>query len=203
MLQDSSVPERHHAALERAFRQVTTLSELVEALLLLRRADSDPLRSGEAVPVNLADLVREIAQEFTEREPQRAADLSVAAVDEAFVTGHAMLIAAAVRNLLSNAFKFTCAGQRILVSVSSTGSWCSVVVEDGGPGVLPSDRERVFDPFFRSGEARGSYDGVGLGLPILRRVARAHGGDVRLDDSAHGGARFELSLPAWSPRKPA
>jgi signal transduction histidine kinase len=202
-LQDSSLPERHRAAVERAFRQATTLSELVEALLLLRRADSDPLLGGEAVPVNLADLVREITQEFTEREPQRADDLSITAVDEAFVTGHAMLIAAAIRNLLSNAFKFTRVGQRILVSVSSTAAWCSVTVEDGGPGVLSSDRERVFDPFFRSGEARGSQEGVGLGLPILRRVARSHGGDVRLGESTLGGARFELSLPAWSPRKPA
>jgi signal transduction histidine kinase len=199
-LQDSSLPEQQRTALERAFRQVTTLIELVEALLLLRRADSDPLRGGEAVPVNLADLVREIAREFVVREPQRAGDISVAAVDEAFVTGHAMLMAAAVRNLLSNAFKFTRAGQRILVAVSSKGNWRSVIVEDGGPGVLPSDRERVFDPFFRSGEARGNFDGVGLGLAILRRVARAHGGDVRLGESALGGARFELSLPAWSPR---
>jgi signal transduction histidine kinase len=199
-LQDSSLSEQHRAALGRAFGQVTTLIELVEALLLLRRADSDPLRGGEAVPVNLADLVREIAREFVEREPRREGDLSVAAVDEAFVTGHAMLIAAAVRNLLSNAFKFTHAGQRILVSISSIDDWRSVIVEDGGPGIPSSDRERVFDPFFRSGEARGNFDGVGLGLPILRRVARAHGGDVRLGESALGGARFELSLPAWSPR---
>ena len=116
------------------------------------------------------------------------------------MAGHAMLIAAAVRNLLSNAFKFTHAGQRILVSISSIDGWRSVIVEDGGRGIPSSDRERVFDPFFRSGEARGNFDGVGLGLPILRRVARAHGGDVSLGESPLGGSRFELSLPAWSPR---
>ncbi len=198
-LQDSSLPEKHRSGLERAFREVNALGDLVEALLLLRRADSDPLRDGETIPVNLADVVRDLTREFAGRQPQRAADLSVEAADEAFVAGHATLITAAIRNLLSNAFKFTRAGQRIRVAVASTGDRCTVVVEDAGPGIPPPDRERVFDPFFRGGEARGSFDGVGLGLPILRRLARAHGGDVRLDESVLGGARFELSLPAWKP----
>jgi two-component system OmpR family sensor kinase len=200
-LQDSSLPERHRPGLERAFREVTTLSNLVEALLLLRRADSDPLRGGDAIPVNLGDVVRNLAREIAARQPERAADLSVAAPDEAFATGHAVLLAAAIGNLLSNAFKFTRAGQSIRVTVTSGDDQCSVVVEDAGPGVPPSDRERVFDPFYRGGEARSSFDGVGLGLPILRRVARAHGGDVRLDQSTLGGARFELSLPAWTSRR--
>jgi signal transduction histidine kinase len=200
-LQEASMSERHRSGLERALREVNTLSDLVEALLLLRRADSVPLHDGDTVPVNLADVVREIAQELTSRQPQRAPDLSVAAGDETFIAGHGTLITAAIRNLLTNAFKFTRTAQPIRVAVTSEGDRCTVVVEDGGPGVPSPDRERVFDPFFRSGEARGSLDGVGLGLPILRRVARAHGGDVRLEESSLGGARFELSLPAWKPRE--
>ena len=197
-LQDSSMPERHRAGMERALGEARTLTELVEALLLLRRADFDPVGDAGTVPVNIADLIRDLALEFAERLPARVQDFSIDAVDEAFVTGHAMLLGAALRNLLSNAFKFTHAGQRVHVTVSTTGERCVVVVEDGGPGIPLSDRERVFDPFFRGSEARGDYEGVGLGLPILRRVARAHGGDVRLLESALGGARFELSLPAWA-----
>jgi two-component system OmpR family sensor kinase len=75
-----------------------------------------------------------------------------------------------------------------------------VVVEDGGRGIAAEDRDRIFDPFFRGAEARASHDGFGLGLPILRRVARAHGGDVAVSASALGGARFELRLPGWMPR---
>lgn len=199
-LQDSSLPEQHRAGLERALREVRTLADLVEALLLLRRADSDPLSAGGAIPVNLGDAVRDVAREIADRLPQRAGDLSLEAADEAFVTGHPVLLGAAISNLLSNAFKFTSPGQRIQVTVASAGDRCTVVVEDGGPGIPLSDRDRVFDPFFRTGEARGNFEGLGLGLPILRRVARAHGGDVRLDVSALGGARFELSLPAWASR---
>jgi two-component system OmpR family sensor kinase len=77
--------------------------------------------------------------------------------------------------------------------------WASVFVEDAGPGIDASERERLFDPFFRGTEARANNSGFGLGLPILRRVARVHGGDVAVERSSLGGARFELQLPRWRP----
>jgi two-component system OmpR family sensor kinase len=86
------------------------------------------------------------------------------------------------------------------VTVLTCRGTCQVVVEDGGPGIAPEERERIFDPFYRGSEARARHEGFGLGLPILRRVARAHGGDVNVSASPLGGARFELSLPGWAPR---
>jgi signal transduction histidine kinase len=200
-LMDESLPERHRAGLHRAWGETRALSELVEALLLLRRADSEFRPEGEeATPVNLGDLARDLVREFAERWPKRAGDLALAAEDEALVAGHPTLLGSAIRNLISNALKFTDAGQPVRVSVSSGKGACVVVVEDSGPGIPPSDRERVFDPFFRGGEARTSHEGFGLGLPILRRVARAHGGDVQLSESPLGGARFEIRLPEWAQR---
>jgi two-component system OmpR family sensor kinase len=75
---------------------------------------------------------------------------------------------------------------------------CRVVVEDAGAGVAAGDRDNIFDTFYRGAEARASKEGFGLGLPILRRVARAHGGDVLVTQSTLGGARFELILSGWS-----
>lgn len=197
-LQDASLAEPHREGLRRAWDQTRALTELVEALLLLRRTESEPARGEEtAVPINMGDIARDLARELSGRLPDRAGDVEVLADDEALVTGHAALLASAVRNLLSNALKFTRAGQPVRVSVSSNGGRCTVVVEDGGPGIPASDRERVFDPFYRGGEARTSHEGFGLGLPILRRVARAHGGEVEVSASPLGGARFELTLPAW------
>ena len=73
----------------------------------------------------------------------------------------------------------------------------AVVVEDDGPGVPPAERERVWERFVRLDEARSrDAGGSGLGLAIVAEIARAHGGSVRLDDAALGGARFTLSLPA-------
>ncbi len=200
-LQDETLTGAQREGIRRSWEQSRALTDLVEALLLLRRADSlGAENGGAALPVNLADTVRETARALLERSPERAADVCVTAGDEALVAGHATLLASAVRNLLLNALKFTRAGEPVRVSVRAEGRECAVVVEDGGPGIPAEERDRVFDPFFRGGEARSSQDGFGLGLAILRRVARSHGGDVRVSESILGGARLELKLPAWEPR---
>ena len=200
-LASPDLAERHRSGLRSAEQRVRALSDLVEALLLLRRAD--PPHTGmqdEFVPVNLGDLVRETGRELLNTTPERAKDLQIEAEDEILVAGHGVLLGSAIRNLLSNALKFTRPGERVEVEVFAEDSACCVVVEDAGRGIAPDQRERVFDPFYRDPEARASHDGFGLGLHILRQVARAHGGEVVALESVLGGARFELRLPAWAPR---
>jgi len=200
-LQDPSLSPRARESLDRALVQGRAMSDLVEALLLLRGFDQDPGIRGElSQPVNLSDLVRDVERELREPALERVSDLEVAAEDEVLVAGHSTLLASAIRNLLSNALKFTSAGQPVSVRVFNGTGRGTVVVEDAGPGIAEGDRERVFDPFYRSAEARAAHDGFGLGLPILRRVARAHGGDVLVSSSSLGGARFELFLPSWVSR---
>jgi signal transduction histidine kinase len=184
--------------LTRANDQVRQMSELVDALLILRRVDAGSDSELDAItPVKLGDLARDASRELLERIPHRSGDLRIEAEDEVLVAGHATLILSAVRNLLSNALKFTRDGEAVVTTVTARDGLGVVVVEDSGLGVAPEDRERIFDPFFRSAEARASRDGFGLGLPVLRRVARAHGGDVVVSSSPLGGARFEMSLPLW------
>ena len=200
-MQDGSLSAPAREGLRHAREQSRAMSDLLEALLLLRRAEpgsngNEDLRQ----PVNLSDLVRDLEHELRAADAARGPDLDVVTEDEVLVPGHAALLASAIRNLLSNALKFTTGGQRVRVLVLRADGRGIVVVEDAGPGIPPEDMERVFDLFFRSAEARAGREGFGLGLPILRRVARAHGGDVTLTRSNLGGARFELSLPAWSAR---
>jgi len=197
-LQDPALPPARRDGLNRAWAQTRDLGELVDALLLLRRSESTGRVGIEsAAPVNLADVARDLAREVADRFPARVRDVEIVAGDEALVAGDASLLASAVRNLLTNALKFTRPAQPVRVTVSEDGDRCEVVVEDGGSGIPASDRDRVFDPFYRGGEARAGSEGFGLGLPILRRVARAHGGDVTLTTSLLGGARFQMCLPVW------
>ncbi len=199
-MQDESLAPPVRDGLDRARQQARAMSDLVEALLLLRRLE--PGLNGHVdlqQPVNLSDLVQDVVLEFRIANQERKADFDLAAEDEVLVAGHSTLLASAIRNLLSNAFKFTSAGQKVRVHVLNVDGRGTVLVEDGGSGVTSEDQERVFDPFFRSAEARAGRDGFGLGLPILRRVARAHGGDVLLTPSPLGGSRFTLSLPTWAP----
>ena len=199
-LSDVALPPRDRHSLQRAAEQAHAMSELVEALLLLRRADLPSSgAAAEFATVDLRDLACDVVTELRAREMVRDADLEVDAREEVLVRGNATLLAAALRNLLINAFKFTDAGEPVRVAIAGGAGLGTVTVEDGGPGIPPEDRERIFDPFFRGAEARAARDGVGLGLPISLRVARAHGGDVRVSESTLGGARFDLRLPAITP----
>ena len=68
-------------------------------------------------------------------------------------------------------------------------------VEHRGPGVADTDRERIFEPFYRGRTAGATLEGSGLGLAIVRQIARAHGGDVAFTPVEGGGSRFTVTLP--------
>ena len=100
-----------------------------------------------------------------------------------------------VAKLIENAAKFSPPGTTILVSGQSLGGETVIAVADQGRGVAPEDRARVFDRFYR-GASASSVPGSGLGLAISRGIARAHGGEIRLEAGPAGsGAVFTISIP--------
>ncbi|MFC6704900.1 ATP-binding protein [Flexivirga alba] len=100
-----------------------------------------------------------------------------------------------VRNLVDNAIRH--AEREVLVTTTTDSAGAALLtVDDDGRGIDPADRERVFDRFVRLDEGRSRGEGgFGLGLAIVRELARSSGGDVRVEDSPLGGARFAVSLP--------
>jgi two-component system, OmpR family, osmolarity sensor histidine kinase EnvZ len=96
-------------------------------------------------------------------------------------------------NLLDNALKY---GRFVQLKLYRKGNRIEFAVEDDGPGIDAGRREEAFRPFHRLDEGRNLQSGgIGLGLAIARDIARAHGGDVRLEDSALGGLRAVIWLP--------
>jgi two-component system sensor histidine kinase KdpD len=99
----------------------------------------------------------------------------------------------AVRNVVENALKYS--NDAVLVVVETEDQTVTISVEDHGPGIPPSEREHLFEPFFRGSAVSGKASGTGLGLAITREIVAAHGGSVRIEDPEPPGARFVISLP--------
>jgi signal transduction histidine kinase/CheY-like chemotaxis protein len=101
-------------------------------------------------------------------------------------------------NLLSNAIKFTPDGGQILVVGRRLGNHVEITVTDTGAGMTPEDQDRAFLEFTQVGDAHQRKGGTGLGLALARRLAQAHGGDVRVDSELGYGCRFTVTLPSGS-----
>jgi signal transduction histidine kinase len=113
------------------------------------------------------------------------------------VLGDADLLRRLLDNLLSNAVRHTPPGGSVTVSAQRDGGGWQIAVADTGPGVPAALRPRLFDRFSRGdGARRRDSGGAGLGLSLCAAIAAAHGGDIAIDDTAPGGARFVVRLPA-------
>ena len=151
---------------------------------------------GERERLRLDALASACADERADQAAAAAVELRVDAPDAVIVVGDERLLARAVGNLIDNALRHGGAGGAVDVSVRRQAGGATLEVADGGPGIAPGQRERVFDRFHRGSAAAAG--GSGLGLPIARMVAEAHGGTLAIAEREDGGpgARFVLTLPA-------
>ena len=157
------------------------MTELVE--LATDRSSDEPL-----VQVDLADLAAAVAARATRRSERT---VTVVCDGEGLVIGRAQMIERAIANLVDNALKYSPSPAPVEVHVLGT----SVEVQDHGPGIEATERDLVFDRFYRSAVARSSA-GSGLGLAIVRQVAERHGGRVWARAGSDGGACVGFELPA-------
>ena len=114
--------------------------------------------------------------------------------------GHPNDLQRLVRNLVENAVRHSPPGGRVRVEAHPSQGDVHVVVSDEGPGIPSEVRERIFEPFFRCPAARADASGAGLGLAIARGIARAHGGDLWVEQAENvAGARFVVRIPMPGP----
>jgi signal transduction histidine kinase len=188
LLADVLDGERGEAA-RAALRSTQRMRRLVADLLLLARADAK--REVPHTPTDLAQVLVDVASEVgpVAGAHELSLDVRPAVVDGAHDELHRMAL-----NLIQNAFQHTPDGTHVHASVLQVGDRVRLVVEDDGPGVPDALRDEVFDRFVRAEGDRGGS--VGLGLSIVRAVARSHGGDVVLEAPPGGGARFVVTLPS-------
>jgi heavy metal sensor kinase len=181
--------------LARAHGQAAQMSQLVEMLLYLARADADA-RVPDLETLDLSAWLTEHLRRW-DTHP-RAADLrQERAVDEPlWVRAHAPLLGQLVDNLLDNACKYSEPGTPIRLRVGRESGTVFCMVEDAGCGIDPADLPHVFEPFYRADHARRlGRPGVGLGLAVAARIAATFGGTLDARSEPGRGSCFRLSLP--------
>jgi signal transduction histidine kinase len=176
------------------------LSELSSSAKKLNRLvvdllDVDRLSRGVVEPqramVDLADLIRRVLAENPPRDHPVHAELAPLNAD---LDGSK--VERIVENLLSNAAKYTPPGTPIAIRTAPRGDGVEIAVEDRGEGVPEELKSIIFEAFSRGTQARLYAPGVGIGLSLVARFARLHGGRAWVEDRPGGGSRFRVWLPA-------
>lgn len=167
---------------------VQRIAVLVEQILSVERLNACGRGDDifDAVP-----CVRDVVADCAPLALRSAKEIAfVASVDSIPIRGTPRVLASAVANLIDNALRAEPAGGTVLVRIAPGPV---IEVEDHGSGVPPADREQIFEPFWRKDNRP---NGAGLGLPIVREIAQAHGGSITVHDTDGGGATFRLALAA-------
>ncbi|WP_194236201.1 sensor histidine kinase [Streptomyces acidicola] len=175
--------------------ELDRMSRIVEDLLLLAKAERPDFVTPE--PVQLAELTADV---YVKARTLGDRDWQLAEVADREVELDPQRITQAMVQLAQNAVQHTTAGQTIRIGSRADGSCVELYVVDCGPGVQPQDARVIFERFRRGTARRGARgSGAGLGLSIVRAIAEAHGGRVRLHDTEGGGATFVLNLEEARP----
>jgi len=160
-------------------------------LSVIRSMSEDPTHGQRTI--DLSELAAEALVMLESRAEERGIKIEVGPAEPLMASGEDRAVIQILVNLMGNAVRHSPEGGTVQLAFEKTAGTASVTVSDEGPGIDPSDQQRIFERFERADEKTG---GTGLGLAISRRLARSMGGDVSLESAPGEGARFTLTLPA-------
>jgi NtrC-family two-component system sensor histidine kinase KinB len=189
--------------LDAARQDAGRLERLVGDLLDLSRLEAGRLEPDRR-PVDVAQLLHEVAQSFEAQAGDREIDLRLdeVAVDLPAAFADAEQVRRAVANLVTNAIRFTPRKGRVRLAARRVERGVRIEVRDTGPGIQARQRERIFEKFARA-DVPGAAGGSGLGLALAREIVTAHGGEIDVEPNAGGGSVFFVVLPTVRQAMPA
>ncbi|HWP18791.1 MAG TPA: ATP-binding protein [Burkholderiaceae bacterium] len=182
------------AFVERLKRSVGSLAELLNALLDVSQLDAGMIRPHLA-SVELDGLVRTVVDEFSAAAAQRGLTLE-AGVSHATVHTDPVLLGRMLRNLVSNAIKYTPSGGEVHIGFHAWGGRMDIAVSDTGEGIPPDQQQEVFEEFRQLGNPqRNPSLGLGLGLSIVKRMSALLDHPVRLESTPGEGTTVTVTVP--------
>lgn len=204
LLEEEMPPERRARFLANIRTEAGRIQAVVDRLLQLSELEG---RKGprDVEPVDLAEVAAEAVESFApvfeadrialRNETAFPQDAHTPPATRGIVRAERFLIRLAVANLLQNAADFTPPGGTVTLSLAVTAPWAELVVDDTGPGVPDFALDRVFERFYSLPRPETGRKSSGLGLSLVREIARLHGGEATLENRPGGGARASLRLP--------
>ena len=171
---------------EKVVADLAEMEAMISATMAFVR---DASKRADRSKLELSSLLESLADEMSET----GLDVAVGHTERVVVEGDPIDLKRLFNNLLENAVKF---GGGAKVGVRADGESALVEIDDKGPGIPDGELERVFEPFYRrEGSRSRDTGGIGLGLPVVRSIARAHGGDATLHNRPGGGLTARVCLP--------
>lgn len=198
VLRSTRTPEEYRATLESALEEVDRIAHLVEGLLLLARAEAGVLRMDRQ-EVDLGQVLEEVYTRLKPLADSHKIELRLGTIEPLPIQGDRERLQRMTSNLLDNAIKYTGAEGRVTIGLEHDSRWASIIVSDTGSGIPIEEQKHIFQPFYRTAEARSLVEwGTGLGLSIAQSIAAAHGGTIQVESVPGRGSSFRVLIPMAS-----
>jgi two-component system sensor histidine kinase KdpD len=193
VLADSGIGAQQRELLSVVDEETDRLSDLVSDAIQTSRIEAGELKLNPT-RTSARDLIHATVARMRVRLEDRPVEEAVRE-DMPPVMVDRDLMQLALRQLIDNALKYSPPGTPIALGAACDAATVSFWVADRGPGVPAADRERVFQKFYRAGSNRHGVPGSGIGLSVVREIARAHGGEASVETGSGDGARFVVTVP--------
>jgi two-component system sensor histidine kinase CiaH len=185
--------DKQQKLISNTLQEANRLNTLCNNILFASQLDAGYHSTKEEI--NLTDLVEGCVDDCRNRFPQRTI---IEKIDESiYLTGETLLLQMLVNNLLDNALKYSPKDAPVTITLAETGrKKIKLTVSDEGFGVAESEKKKIFDKFYRSGdEYTRKAKGTGLGLYLCKKIVESHNGYISVTDNSPAGSSFAASFP--------
>lgn len=184
------------------YRQAAHLAQIIDEMLDISRLEAGRGLQLRQEPVDLVELIEDAIQSFQGTMPRHPITFTPEP-DLPSVPGDPFRLSQVVRNLISNAIKYSPEGGPVAIKARHAGARVEISVRDRGVGIPPEQQPHVYEKFYRIEAPNTAIPGTGLGLSIARLITEAHGGTIQLESQVGVGSTFTVSLPTSRHEVPA